>query len=92
VRAPVSAFAVGAVMQVTTILVDELPKVVVRPVDLKALNRFLRNARGYLAGGDQDARISHRLADDAETRRWRSAFDLHIAWGGGEDEFFGVPL
>ena len=33
----------------TTILVDDMPRCVVRPNDTKDLNRFLRNGRAYLS-------------------------------------------
>ena len=79
-------------MKVTTILVDEIPKAVVKPVDTKDLRRFLKNGNAYLTAGNTDAKVSHRDADDVESDRWRSAFSLHRAWGGDEDGFFGVPL
>lgn len=76
----------------TTILVDNAPRCVVRPTDMKALNRFLRNARPYLLAGNEVGTITHRGADEGETATWRDAFALHRAWGGDEDAFFGVPL
>ncbi|MFG1358621.1 hypothetical protein [Xanthobacter pseudotagetidis] len=76
----------------TTILVDETPRCVVRPNDTKALNRFLRNARPYLLGDLADGAITHRQASEAELSRWRSALALHEAWGGADEDFFGVPL
>lgn len=76
----------------TTILVDHMPRCVVRPVDMKDLNRFLRNARAFLLGGRPEATITHRTATDAEQMKWRDASALHRAWGGDEDGFFGVPL
>lgn len=76
----------------TTILVDETPRCVVRPNDTKALNRFLRNARPYLLGGQADGAITHRQASEDELARWRSALALHQAWGGADEDFFGVPL
>lgn len=76
----------------TTILIDDRPKCVVRPTDNKALNRFLRNARGYLLADKPTGTISHRSASDDELAKWRSAFDLHKAWGGDDEAFFGVPL
>ena len=79
-------------MKITTILVDEIPKAVVRPVDTKDLRRFLKNGKTYLTAGNSDANISHRDADDTECDHWRSAFNLHKAWGGDEEGFFGVPL
>jgi len=36
----------------TTILIDDAPRCVVRPVDMKDLARFLRNGRGYLLTGN----------------------------------------
>lgn len=75
-----------------TILVDEVPRCVVRPTDTKALNRFIRNARLYLLAGLSEGKVSFRAADARETARWRDGFDLHNIAGGAEEEFFGVPL
>ncbi|MFG1424639.1 hypothetical protein [Roseixanthobacter glucoisosaccharinicivorans] len=79
-------------MMPTTILIDEAPRCVVRPVDTKDLQRFLRNAKSYLLAERPDGKISHRSADEAELARWRNALALHKAWGGADEEFFGVPL
>ena len=79
-------------MHITTVLVNDVPKVVVRPNDRKDLGRFLRNGQKYLSDGVADAVLTHRDADEQEAARWRSAFQLHTAWGGSEDTFFGVPL
>lgn len=79
-------------MMPTTILVDEAPRCVVRPVDTKDLGRFLRNARAYLLAQAPEGRISHRTASEAELARWRDALALHRAWGGEEEDFFGIPL
>jgi hypothetical protein len=76
----------------TTILIDDTPRCVVRPTDNKDLQRFLRNGKGYLLADKPDGRISHRLANEAESVKWRSALALHRAWGGTEEEFFGLPL
>lgn len=76
----------------TTILVDEAPRCVVRPNDTKALNRFLRNARDYLLAEQPEGKITHRTATDEEVGRWRSALKLHEAWGGSDEDFFGIPL
>lgn len=76
----------------TTILVNEAPRCVVRPNDTKALNRFLRNAKDYLLADMPDGKITHRTASDEEVSRWRSALALHQAWGGSDEDFFGVPL
>jgi hypothetical protein len=76
----------------TTILVDEAPRCVVRPTDNKALNRFIKNGKGYLLAERPEGKISHRNADDAEVTKWHNAFALHKAWGGDEEAFFGVPL
>jgi hypothetical protein len=75
-----------------TVLVDESPRCVVRPTDMKDLQRFLRNAKPYLQGANPGGKISHRSADETELQKWRDALALHKAWGGGEDDFFGVPL
>jgi len=76
----------------TTILVDEAPRCVVRPTDTKALNRFIKNGRSYLLAEQPDGKITHRTADEAEAGKWRNAFALHMAWGGDEEAFFGIPL
>ncbi|MFG1424268.1 hypothetical protein [Roseixanthobacter liquoris] len=79
-------------MMPTTILIDEAPRCVVRPVDTKDLQRFLRNGKAYLLAERPDGKITHRSADEAELARWRNALALHKAWGGADEEFFGVPL
>jgi hypothetical protein len=79
-------------MQVTVIEIGGQARYVVRPVDNKALNRFLTKARTWLLKDQPDAALSHRTADQSESDRWKAAFDLHCIWGGDEDEFFGIPL
>jgi hypothetical protein len=79
-------------MTPTTILVDEIPRCVVRPTDQKALNRFIRNSRAYLLAGRAGGEISHRPAEDGELARFRDALALHQACGSDEEEFSGVPL
>lgn len=74
------------------VLVDGVPKCVIRPTDKKDLDRFVRNAKKYLQAGNEDAKCTYRPADDAETDRWKDAFALHKAWGGADDTFFGIPL
>ncbi len=76
----------------TTILIDETPRCIVRPTDTKALNRFIKNAKGYLLAEKPDGKITHRTASDGELAQWQSAFSLHKAWGGDDEAFFGVPL
>jgi hypothetical protein len=76
----------------TTILVDDEPRCVVRPTDMKDLQRFLRNGKSYLLVGKPDGRISHRVAGDGEAEKWRNALALHQAWGGADEDFFGTPL
>ncbi|MET3356414.1 hypothetical protein V5F34_12200 [Xanthobacter autotrophicus] len=76
----------------TTILIDEAPRCVVRPNDTKDLNRFLRNAKSYLLAEQPEGKITHRNASEEELAKWRSALALHQAWGGSDEEFFGVPL
>lgn len=76
----------------TTILVDGEPRCVVRPIDLKDLNRFLRNGRAYLLRDNPEGKIGHRVANEAEVAKWRNALALHEAWGGADDGFFGTPL
>lgn len=76
----------------TTILINETPRCVVRPTDTKALNRFIKNGRGYLLAEIPDGKISHRGADDTELAKWHNAYALHKAWGGDDEAFFGIPL
>ncbi len=76
----------------TTILIDEAPRCVVRPIDTKDLNRFIRNGRNYLLADCPDGRITHRNAAAPEAARWYDGLALHKAWGGADEEFFGVPL
>lgn len=76
----------------TTILIDDAPRCVVRPTDTKDLNRFIRNGRIFLLAGKADGKITHRLANEAEMDKWRNGLALHTAWGGPEDDFFGLPL
>jgi hypothetical protein len=79
-------------MTPTTILIDDLPRCVVRPTDQKALNRFLRNSKAYLLAGRPDGAVTHREADAAELAKWADALALHRACGGDDEEFSGVPL
>ena len=76
----------------TTIVVGERPRCVVRPNDMKDLQRFLRNGKSYLLAEHPTAAISFRSATDEEAQRWRAALALHKAWSGDDDGFFGVPL
>ncbi len=76
----------------TTILVDETPRCVVRPTDTKDLNRFIRNGKSYLLAAQPEGRVTHRNASEAEVARWRNGLALHRAWGGAEEDFFGIPL
>lgn len=76
----------------TTILVDGAPRCVVRPTDAKALSRFMRNGKDYLLGKNLNGAISHRLADAEETAKWHEALAFHQAWGGAEEDYFGIPL
>ncbi len=76
----------------TTILIDDTPRCVIRPIDTKDLNQFLRSGRAYLLAENPDGRIAHRNADEIELAKWRSALALHRAWGGDEENFFGIPI
>ncbi len=76
----------------TTILIDETPRCVVRPTDMKDLTRFIRNGKSYLLAEKPDGKIAHRQASDGEAARWRNALALHTAWGGVDEDFFGTPL
>lgn len=76
----------------TTILIDETPRCVVRPNDTKDLNRFIRNGKTFLLADRPEGKITHRNASETETTKWQNALALHRAWGGDEENFFGVPL
>lgn len=76
----------------TTILVDEVPRCVVRPTDKKALDRFIRNGKSFLLKPNPDGKLTYRDADETENAKWYEAFGLHKAWGGEDDAFFGIPL
>lgn len=76
----------------TTILIDEAPRCVVRPNDMKALNRFIKNGKPYLLAVNPEGKITHRNASEDEVAKWKEAFALHKAWGGEDEDFFGVPL
>jgi hypothetical protein len=79
-------------MLATTILVDERPVCVVRPMDRKDLERFMRNGRRYLLADNDAGRITYREAEPAEAERWSRAFALHRAWSSSDEGFFGIPL
>ena len=76
----------------TTILIDETPRCVVRPNDTKDLNRFIRNGKTFLLADKPEGKITHRNASETEMTRWQNALALHRAWGGDDENFFGVPL
>jgi hypothetical protein len=76
----------------TTILIDDVPRCVVRPTDTKDLHRFIRNGKSFLLADNLDGRITHRNADEREAKQWRDALALHQAWGGTDEDFFGTPL
>ena len=76
----------------TTILIDEAPRCVVRPNDMKDLKRFLRNAKGFLLAERPDGKITHRNANEDESQKYKNALALHKACGGEDENFFGTPL
>jgi hypothetical protein len=76
----------------TTILIDDAPRCVVRPTDAKDLNRFIRNGKTFLLAEKPDGKITHRLANESELGQWQDGLALHKAWGGSDDDFFGLPL
>jgi hypothetical protein len=76
----------------TTILIDEAPRCVVRPNDMKDLKRFLRNAKGFLLAERPDGKITHRNANEEESQKYKNALALHKACGGEDENFFGTPL
>jgi len=76
----------------TTSLIDEAPRCVVRPNDTKDLNRFIRNGKTFLLAENPAGKITHRNADDIELTKWQNGLALHKAWGGADEDFFGIPL
>jgi hypothetical protein len=74
------------------VLVDSVPRCVIRPTDQKSLDRFVRNGKKWLLAGNADAKCTYRPADDAETAIWKDAFALHKVSGADEESFFGIPL
>jgi hypothetical protein len=76
----------------TTILIDEAPRCVVRPNDMKDLKRFLRNAKGFLLAQRPDGKITHRNANEEESQKYKDALALHKACGGEDENFYGTPL
>ena len=80
-------------MPITTILVADVPTVIVRANDRKDLLRFLRNGHAYLMKNRTDAAtITYRDANEQEAHLWHTARELHLVWGGDEDQFFGIPF
>jgi hypothetical protein len=76
----------------TIIMVNELPRCIIRPTDKKDLDRFIRNAKKYLLADTEEGKVTHRPADDAEAAKWKEGFALHKAWGGADETFIGIPL
>jgi hypothetical protein len=74
------------------VLVDGVPRCVIRPTDQKALDRFVRNSKKWLQAGNAEAKCTYRPADDTERAVWTDAFELHKAAGSDEESFFGIPL
>jgi len=64
----------------------------VRPTDTRDLNRFIRNGKGFLLAERPEGKITHRAPTETELSKWQSGLALHTAWGGAEEEFFGLPL
>ena len=79
-------------MRPTTILIDDAPRCIVRPTDAKDLNRFIRNGKTFLLAEKPEGKISYRAATETEMAKWQNGLALHQAWGGAEEEFFGLPL
>jgi hypothetical protein len=75
-----------------TVLVDEKPKCVVRPNDMKGFQRFLRNGRGWLQADRPEGAVSYREANETERAAFSNALGLHRIAGGEEEDFFGTPL
>ncbi len=75
-----------------TVLVDEKPKCVIRPNDLKHLQRFLRTGKPWLLAGAPEGKLAHREADEAERAVFENARGLHCIAGGEDEDFFGAPL
>ncbi|HYP57446.1 MAG TPA: hypothetical protein VEQ35_04085 [Beijerinckia sp.] len=76
----------------TIIMVDGVPRCVIRPTDKKDLDRFIRNAKKYLLADNEEGKVTHRPADDDESAKWREGAALHKAWGGAEENYIGLPI
>jgi hypothetical protein len=74
------------------VMVDGVPRCVIRPTDQKALDRFVRNSRKWLQAGNSEGKCTYRPADSTETAVWKDAFELHKAAGADDESFFGIPL
>jgi len=74
------------------VLVDGVPRCVIRPTDQKNLDRFVRNGKKWLQAGNSEAKCTYRPADEAEIAIWKDAFALHTVAGADEESFFGIPL
>ncbi len=55
----------------TTILVDEASRRVVRPNDVKDLNRFIRNGKTFLLAENSAGKITHRNVVTDAARPYR---------------------
>ncbi|ACB94769.1 hypothetical protein [Beijerinckia indica] len=76
----------------TIIMVDEVPRCVVRPTDKKDLDRFIRNAKKYLLADNEEGKVTHRPANDTESAQWFEGAALNKAWGGADENYFGLPI
>jgi hypothetical protein len=74
------------------VMVDGVPRCVIRPTDQKALDRFVRNSKKWLQAGNSEGKCTYRPADATETAVWKDAFELHKAAGADDESFFGIPL
>ncbi|WP_374544577.1 hypothetical protein [Rhodoblastus sp.] len=75
-----------------TVLVDEKPRCVVRPNDMKGLQRFMRNGKDWLLTPNPGGKLTYREADETEKAAYADALGLHRVAGGVEEDFFGAPL
>ncbi|MGO8848171.1 MAG: hypothetical protein ACLQFI_23230 [Methylocella sp.] len=59
---------------------------------LRALRSAIRNGKTFLLAENSAGKITHRSADETEMAKWKNGLALHKAWGGGDEDFFGIPL
>ncbi len=75
------------------VLVDGVPKCVIRPTDKKDLDRFVRNGKKWLQAGNEEAKCTYRAARRCRDRHMEETPSRCIRPGAAADEtFFGIPM